>query len=58
MTYAPAKFEVDTSNSKGGDVFTSKYIICSWDQGHHVTYARTPFEVATSSGLGGDASTK
>ena len=27
MTYAPAKFEVATSNSLCGDAFTSKYII-------------------------------
>ena len=28
MTYAPAKFEVATSNSLGEDGFTRKYIIC------------------------------
>ena len=27
VTYAPAKFEVDLSNSLGGDIFTRKYII-------------------------------
>ena len=27
MTYAPAKFEVATSNSLGGDAFTRKFII-------------------------------
>ena len=27
MTYAPAKFEVDTSNGLGGNAFTRKYFI-------------------------------
>ena len=27
MTYAPAKFEIATSNSLGEDAFTRKYII-------------------------------
>ena len=36
MTYAPAKFEVATSNSLGEDGFTRKYIIWPWPwcQGH------------------------
>ena len=28
LTYAPAEFEVATSNGLGGDTFTRKYIIC------------------------------
>ena len=27
VTYSPAKFEVATSNSLGGDAFTRKYVI-------------------------------
>ena len=36
MTFAPAKFEVATSNSFGEDAFTRKYIIWPWPigQGH------------------------
>ena len=29
VTYAPVKFEVNTSNGLGGNTFTRKYIICS-----------------------------
>ena len=62
MTFAPAKFEVATSDSLGEDAFTRKYIItfkvtlnvaqCPL---HHVTYAPTEFEVTTSKALGGEA---
>ena len=69
MTFAPAKFEVATSNSLGEDAFTRKYIIdlalqvkvplnvaqCPL---HHVTYAPTEFEVTTSKALGGEAFTR
>ena len=60
MTYAPAKFEVTTSNSIGEDPFTRKNILWPWGQGHtkcdqyhphHVTYAPANFEVAMSNGL-------
>ena len=36
MTFAPAKFEIATSNSLGEDAFTRKYIIWPWPwgQGH------------------------
>ena len=35
MTFAPAKFEVATSNSLGEDAFTRKYIIWPWPcEGH------------------------
>ena len=33
MTFAPAKFEVATSNSLGEDAFTIKYIIWPWPSG-------------------------
>ena len=33
MTYAPAEFELTTSNSLE-DAFTSKYIIWPWGKGH------------------------
>ena len=69
MTFAPAKFEVATSNSLGKDAFTRKYIFdldlqvkvtlnvaqCPL---HHVTYAPTEFEVTTSKALGGEAFTR
>ena len=60
MTFAPAKFEVATSNSLGEDAFTRKYIFtlnvaqCPL---HHVTYVPTEFEVTTSIALGGEAFT-
>ena len=66
MTYAPAKFEVTTSNSIGEDGFTRTF----YDLGvkvtqnvaqyhpHHVTYAPANFEVAMSNGLGEDAFTR
>ena len=65
LTYTPAKFEVATSNSLGGDVFTRKYI---FDLGvkvtqnvtqyplHYVIYVSAKFHVATS--LGKDTSTR
>ena len=36
VTYSDSKFEVATSNSLGGDAFTSKYTIWlwPWGQGH------------------------
>ena len=59
MTFAPAKFEVATSNSLGEDAFTRKFILnvaqCPL---HHVTYAPTEFEVTTSKALGGEAFTR
>ena len=33
MTFAPARFEVATSNSLGEDAFTRKYIIWPWPSG-------------------------
>ena len=69
MTYAPAKFEVATSNSLGENVFTRKYIN-DLDLGvkvtqnvaqyppHHKPYALAKFEVAMSNGLGEDAFTR
>ena len=36
MTYTPAKFEVDASNSVGEDAFTRKYIIWPCHQGHTI----------------------
>ena len=68
MTYAPAKFEVATSNSLGEDGFTSK--LYDLDLGvkvtqnviqyhpHHVTYAPVNFEVAMSNGSGEDSFTR
>ena len=69
MTFAPAKFEVATSNSLGEDAFTRSTIFdldlqvkvtlnvaqCPL---HHVTYAPTEFEVTTSKALGGEALTR
>ena len=69
MTFAPAKFEVATSNSLGEDAFTRKSLFdldlqvkvtlnvaqCPL---HHVTYAPTEFEVTTSKALGGEAFTR
>ena len=34
MTFAPAKFEIATTNSLGEDAFTRKYIIWPWPSGH------------------------
>ena len=60
MTFAPAKFEVATSNSLGEDAFTRKYVTLNVAQCplHHVTYAPTEFEVTTSKALGGEAFTR
>ena len=67
VTYTPAKFEVDTFNSLGGDTFTKQYTLFDLDlyvnvtqkvaqyHQHHVTYAPSKFEVATPNSLGGDA---
>ena len=67
MAYSPARFEISTSNSSGGDAFTRKTL---FDLGvkatqndaqyplHHVTYLGTKFEVASSNSLGGDAITR
>ena len=45
VTYLDTKFEVATSNSLGGDAFTSKYTIQNVTQYplHHVTYSGTKF---------------
>ena len=64
MIYAPAQFEVASSNSIGEDGFTRKYIGVKVTQNvdkyhpHHVTYAPANFEVAMSNGLGEDAFTR
>ena len=60
ITYAPAKFEVATSNSLGQDGFTRKYITQNVAQyhPHHVTYASGNFEAAMSNGSGEDAFTR
>ena len=72
LTKASAKFEVTTSNSLGGDVFTRKYIIShltlTLGQGqtqnvalyhlHHMTYATAKFEADMSNGLGGNTFTR
>ena len=43
MTYAPAKFEVATSNGLGGYAFTRKYIIGSWPWGQsHTKHCPVP----------------
>ena len=59
MTFAPAKFEVSTSNSLGEDAFTRKVTLnvaqCPLN---HVTYAPTEFEVTTSKALEGEAFTR
>ena len=67
MTYAPAKFEVATSSSLGGDAFIintlfdldPKFIrnVAQYPL-HYVTYAPAKFEVVTSDGLGGDSFTR
>ena len=58
MTYAPAKFEAEMSNSLGGNAFT-RNICFDLDQGqghmkhcplHHVTYVPAKFEVAAANG--------
>ena len=66
MTYAPAKFEVATSNSLGEDNL-QKSKLYDLDLGakvtqnvakyhpHHVTYALVSFEVAMSNGSGEDS---
>ena len=69
MTFAPAKFEVATSNSLGEDALQESTLFdldllvkvtlnvaqCPL---HHVTYAPTEFEVTTSKALGGEAFTR
>ena len=69
VAYSGTKFEVATSNGIGGNAFTRKYIILTFDfdlgvkvtqnvAGYplsHVTYSGTKFEVAMSNGLEGDA---
>ena len=51
MTYAPAKFEVATSNNLGEDGLTRKYIIWPWPwgQGHTKCYpvASTSYDLCT-----------
>ena len=72
LTNPSAKFEVDTSNGLGGDVFTRKHIISlltltlGQEQRrnvakyplHHMTYASAKFEASVSNGLGGNAFTR
>ena len=69
VIYASTNFEVDRSNSLGGDELARKYsiglyiYIYSYEvflstHLHHVTYACAKFEVATSNSLGGDAFTR
>ena len=54
MTYAPANYEVGTSNGLEEDAFTRKYIIRPSSHEiaqypvHHVTYAPAKSEAATS----------
>ena len=69
MTYAPAKFEVDLSNSLG-EMDLQESTLYDLDLGvkvtqnvaqyhpHHVTYASVNFEVAMSNGSGEDAFTR
>ena len=43
MTFAPAKFEIVTSNSLGEDAFTRKYIIWHWPSGQgHIRCCPVP----------------
>ena len=60
MTFAPAKFEIATSNSLGEDALTKVKVTLNIAQCplHHVTYAPTEFEVTTSKALGGEAFTR
>ena len=70
MTYAPAKFEVATSNSLGEDGLTRKKKLYDLDllvkvtqnvaqyHPHHVTYAPVNFEVVMSNGSGEDSFTR
>ena len=69
MTFAPAKFEIATSNSLGEDAFQESTLFdldlqvkvtlnvaqCPL---HHVTYAPTEFENTMSKALGGEAFTR
>ena len=69
MTFAPAKFEIATSNSLGEEAFTRNSIF-DLDLGvkviqnvaqypvHHVNHPATKFEVARSNRLGGDTFTR
>ena len=71
VTYAPAKIEVATSNSLGGDAFTRNIfftfgldLVVKVIQNvaqyplHHVTYSPAKFEVATFNPLDGEAFTR
>ena len=63
MTFAPAKFEIATSNSLG-EMHLQESTLFDLDLNvaqcplHHVTYAPTEFEVTTSKALGGEAFTR
>ena len=64
VTYAPAKFEIATSNILGGDIHYSTFdleVNVTWNVTqyplHHVTYAPEMFKVNTSNGLGGQENT-
>ena len=46
VTYSDTKFEVATSNSLGGDAFTSKYIILPWPWGQGHTKIKVTWKVA------------
>ena len=69
MTFAPAKFEIATSNSLGGDALQESTLFdldlqvkvtlnAAQCPLHHVTYAPTEIEVTTSKALGGEAFTR
>ena len=69
MTFAPAKFEVATSNSLGKmhlqestlfdhDLQVKVTLNVAQCPLHHVTFAPTEFEVTTSKALGGEAFTR
>ena len=66
MTFAPAKFEIATSNSLGEDAFKSTLFDLDLQVTlnvaqcplHHVTYAPTEFEVTTLKALRGEAFTR
>ena len=69
MTFAPAKFEVATSNSLEKmhlqestlfdlDLQVNVTLNVAQCPLHHVTYAPTEFEVTTSKALGGEAFTR
>ena len=72
VIYAPTEFEVTTSKGLGGEGFTNKFNILTFDHDlgvkatqnyahyplHHLTYPATKDEVATSNRLGGGAFTR